>query len=158
RSAVVEHKQEKKEREAKKPGEPPSTEQLRRIERREALVAQGLDTLDLWTNDLIRNGLAAVETQPTTFWERQAAAMVDAQAPGVATRLRTMAGIPGASSSWPEQLLGQMGRLALLTHAYRRRDALDPSVREDVRQLVGWSLKEDEIAGYGDLVSDDWLV
>src|SRR5262245_57339592 len=117
RATAAEHKQEKKEKEAKQPGEPPSADQLKRIQRREALVAQGLDTLDLWMNDLVRNGLAAVETQPATFWERQATAMVDAQAPGVATRLRSMAGIPGASRAWPEQLLGQMGRLALLTHA-----------------------------------------
>jgi hypothetical protein len=109
-------------------------------------------------NDLVRNGLAAVEAQPATFWERQATAMVDAQASGVATRLRAMAGIPGASPTWPEQLLGQIGRLALLTHAYRRGDALAAGVREDVRQLVGWNLKEEEIAGYGDVVSDTWLV
>src|SRR5262249_1939632 len=158
RTAAVEHRQEKKEKEAKQPGEPPSAEELKRPQRREALGAQGLDTLDLWMNDLVRNGLAAVETEPATFWERQAAAMVDAQAPGVATRLRSMSGIPGASRAWPEQLLGQMGRLALLTQAYRRGAALDAGVQEDVRQLVGWSLKEEEIAGYGDVVSDDWLV
>src|SRR5262249_24489303 len=72
------------------------------------------------------------------------------------TRLRSMAGVPGASPAWPEQLLGQMGRLALLTHAYRRGDARAVGLREDARQLVGWSLKEEEIAAHGDVVSDDW--
>lgn len=136
----------------------PSADQLKRQRQREALIAGGLDSLDLWLNDLVRNGLAAVETQPATFWQRQAATMVNAQAPGIAARLRHIAEIPGSAPDWPERLLGELGRLALLTHAYRRADSLAAPLREDVRQLVGWTLKEDEIAAHGDLVSDDWLI
>lgn len=132
--------------------------QSRRLAKRESLIAQGLDSLDLWMNDLIRNGLAAVQSQSATFWERQAAQMVDAQAPGVAARLRAMSGIPGASPDWPAKLLAELGRLTLLTHAYRRQDDLAPALREDVRQLVGWSLKEDEVGERGETVTDDWLV
>lgn len=131
--------------------------QARRVEKRETLIAQGLDTLDLWMNDLMRTGLASVEGQPATFWERQAAQMVDAQAPGIAARLRRISEIPGASPDWPERLLGELGRLALLTEAYRRCDALEPALREDVRQLVGWTLKEEEVAERGEVVTDDWL-
>src|SRR5262249_26129376 len=96
----------------------------KRAEKRLVLVRRGVASLDLWMSDLVRNGLASVEAQPATFWERQAAAMVDAQAPGIATRLRQMAGIPGASREWPEKLLGELGRLALLTHSFARIEAL----------------------------------
>ena len=136
----------------------PSADQIKRQRQREALIAGGLESLDRWLNDLVRNGLAAVETQPATFWQRQAAAMVDAQAPGIAARLRHIAEIPGSAPDWPERLLGELGRLALLTHAYRRADSLAAPLREDVRQLVGWTLKEDEITAHGDLVADDWLI
>lgn len=132
--------------------------QARRVEKREALVAQGLESLDTWLSDLVRTGLAGVEAQPASFWSRVAAQMVDAQASGVASRLRHIAEIPGASPQWPEKLLAELGRLALLTEAYRRSDALDAPVREDVRQLVGWTLKEDEVAAHGDIVADEWLV
>lgn len=130
----------------------------RRADRRQALVAAGLDALDLWLADLVRNGLAAVETQPYSFWERQAARMVDAQAPGIAARLRAIAAIPNASSDWPRRLLAQLGRLALLTDAYRRLDTLDPLLQEDVRQAIGWTLKEEEVVARGEHVADDWLV
>ena len=127
-------------------------------EKRLAQVLRGLDGLDLWMNDLIRNGLAGLELQPATFWEKQAARMVDAQAPGIAARLRRLAGIPNASPDWPERLLRELGRLALLTHAVRRLDALDPALQEDVRQAVGWTLKEDDVVARGEAVDDDWFV
>ncbi|HEU5441966.1 MAG TPA: SWIM zinc finger family protein, partial [Ktedonobacterales bacterium] len=147
----------KHEKAAKAASAAPSKDQERRAAKREALVTTGLDALDLWMGDLIRNGLAAVESQPATFWERAAAQLVDAQAPGFASRVRALAEIPGSRPDWPERLLGQLGRLALLTHAYRRSVDLAPDLREDVRDLAGWHLKEEEVEARGEHVSDDWL-
>jgi hypothetical protein len=126
--------------------------------KREKGVSDGLDTLDLWLTDLVRNGISALEGKPTSFWEAQAARMTDAKAPGVATRLRRIAGIPGASDDWPVKLLGDLGRLSLLIQAYRRQDALDAGLREDVRQLIGWTLTQEELAARGEHVSDRWTV
>jgi hypothetical protein len=136
----------------------PTSDQLKRAHKREALIGQGLERLDLWLADLIRHGLGAVETQSATYWERQAAALVDAQARGVATRVRALAGIPGSSDDWPERLLSHLGRLALLTHAYRRSGELGADLREDVRQLVGWDVKDDDVANHGEVVRDEWLI
>jgi hypothetical protein len=132
--------------------------QLKRAEKRLALVSKGLDSLDLWLSDLVRNGLASVQTQPDSFWESKAAQMIDAQAPGIAARLRLMSGIPNASRDWPAKLLEQLGRLALLTHAYRRIEQLRAPLQEDVRQMIGWTLTSEEVAARGEIVSDDWLV
>lgn len=145
-------------KEAKTAPEEAAKAAAKRAEKRLTLVQRGVASLDLWMSDLVRNGLASVESQPATFWERQAAAMVDAQAPGLAARLRQMAGIPGASREWPEKLLGELGRLALLTHSFARIEALDAALQEDVRQLVGWALKEEEVGERGARVLDDWLV
>ncbi len=143
---------------AAKPPEVVAAEKAKRADKRMAQVTKGIEQLDLWLCDLMRNGLASVETQPATFWENQAARMVDAKAPGIAGRLRRMAGIPGATRDWPERLLDELGRLALLTHAFSRLDALDPPLREDVRQLIGWTLDQEEVAHLGTRVSDDWAV
>ncbi len=126
-------------------------------DKRMALVTKGLEGLDLWLNDLVRNGLAGLELQPATFWERQAARMVDAQAPGVAARLRRMAEIPNATPDWPARLLAALGRLALLTEAFHRLPDLDPALQEDVRQAVGWTLEGDEVQARGEAVEDEWL-
>ena len=135
----------------------PSASQIKTAEKRLALVKAGIDQLDLWLNDLIRNGLGLLETQPSKFWEAQAAKMVDAQAPGIALRVRNLATLPNSSPDWPEKLLWQLGQLALLTQAFHNIDQLDPGLQEDVRQLVGWNLKEEEVIERGERVSDEWL-
>ena len=146
-----------KEKDSPSTSESSQAAQARRVEKRQALVARGLDSLDLWMNDLVRNGLASVQTRPASFWESQAAQMIDAQAPGVAGRLRRIATIPNSSRDWPEKLLAQLGRLALLTHSYRRFEQVDAPLQEDIRQMIGWNLAQEEVAARGESVRDDWL-
>ncbi len=132
--------------------------QNKRREKRATLVQQGIDRLDLWLQDLIRTGLAGIELQKAAFWEKPAARLVDSQAPGLAARVRRLAFIPGSTSRWPERLLCALGSLAMLIEAFRRLDTLDPALQADVRSLIGWTLKEDEVVAHGDLVPDTWLV
>jgi hypothetical protein len=84
--------------------------------------------------------------------------MVDAQAQGIATRLQNLASIPFASANWPEKLLNQLGKLTLLSEAYQHLDRLDSSLQEEIRQLVGWNLKEAEVLEQGEHVEDTWLI
>lgn len=129
----------------------------RREEQRARRIMDGVDALELWMCDLVRNGLATVESQPAAFWQRQAARLVDAGAPGLAAWLRRLAGIPGSSPQWPERLLGEMGRLALLLYAYRRLDTLPPALQADVRTAIGWTLTKDQVSAAGEHVVDQWL-
>ncbi len=96
-------------------------------DRRLVRVQAGVEAFDLWLDDLIRNGLAHAGMQPARFWEQQAARLVDAQAPGLASRVRSLAAIPNASPDWPARLLEELGKLSLLTHAFGRIDELPPS-------------------------------
>jgi hypothetical protein len=145
--------------EARKDAKQPDPQaQEARAERRLERVRQGIEALDLWIGDLVRNGLALVEAQPPSFWEAQAARLVDAQAPGLAARLRRMADLPGAGPDWPALLLAELGRLTLLTQAFRRLDELEPSLREDVRRLVGFTLSQEEVAAGPGAVTDRWVV
>lgn len=130
----------------------------KRIEKRQRLMATGFENLDRWLSDLMRNGLAGLEAKGSNFWEAQAARMVDAQVPGAANRLRRMAGIPGSAPDWPERLLAELGKLALLSQAWRRLDALNAPLRETVRQVAGWNLSAEEVDARGELFSDHWTV
>jgi hypothetical protein len=74
----------------------------KRAKKQLSRVAAGLEALDLWMEDLVRGGLAQAGMRPPSFWARQAKRMVDAQAPGVAARLRRLSGLPNTSPDWPE--------------------------------------------------------
>ena len=149
---------ERREQKPKTASQPDPEAQAKRAGQRLERVREGVDALDLWMQDLIRNGLASVEAGGSSPWETQAARLVDAQATGLASQLRSLSGIPRATSDWAGEMLASLGRLALLTYAFGRIDNLDAPLRADVRQLVGWTLKEEDVVAAGDLVEDDWLV
>lgn len=132
--------------------------QARRTEKRAERVDEGLAALDLWLADLLRNGLAGVADRGGDVWENQAARLVDAQAPGLAARVRRVGAIPRSAPDWGQRVLVELGRLALLTEAYRRADSLDDGLRDDVRSLVGWTLRDEEVIARGTAVDDRWLV
>ncbi len=148
----------RKEAATQKKSEAPSASQAKTADKRLAQVKAGVDQLNLWLNDLIRNGLGTLETQPAKFWEAQAAKMIDAQAPGLASRVRRLSSIPNSSPDWPARLLFQLGQLALLTQAFHRIDQFDASLQEDIRQLIGWNLKEEDVVVQGEHVDDEWLI
>jgi hypothetical protein len=130
----------------------------RRAQKRTERVDDGLAALDLWLADVVRNGLAGIADRGADLWDSQAARLVDAQAPGVAARVRRVGEIPRSAPDWARRVLVELGRLALLTEAYRRVDSLDDALRDDVRSLVGWTLKDEEVLARGAGVDDRWLV
>jgi hypothetical protein len=147
---------------AEKAAEPTSSAasgpRSRRADERMQRVQDGVAGLELWLADVERDGLARLQTEPHHFWERQAARLVDAQAPGLAAQVRAMTAIPSSLPDWPERVSSRLGRLALLLHAFRRLDSLDPALQHDVRRLVGWSLASDEVTRLGEAVRDHWML
>jgi len=137
---------------------PRPTSQTPRPQKRIVRVTHGIDGLDLWLRDLIRQGLAGLEQKPQAFWEAQAAQLVDAQAPALASRVRQLGHRVGGHPDWPARLLRELGSIAMLTRAFRRIDALPALLQSDVRQLIGWSLTQDEVLASGDSVQDTWTV
>lgn len=125
---------------------------------REGQIADGLDLLDTWLADLVRVGLAAVESQTPGIFEDSARRLVDAKAGGLAGWVRRLAAVPLATPEWQPRLLGQLGRLALFTHAFRRLGELEPALQIDLRQLVGIALGQDEVLAHGDRLRDRWQI
>lgn len=131
--------------------------QAKRLEKRQNRVAAGLEECALWLRDTARQGLASPSVAAEKHFEGIAARMVDAQAPGIARRLREMAGTLHAGSGWRERLVEQMGHLHLIVEAHRRLEELPEALREDVLAAVGFSLKKEELPP--ELrVRDEWSI
>lgn len=132
--------------------------QQARAEKRSESVRDGLERLDLWIRDLVRMGLASVESRGEDIWREQAKRLVDAQASGLASRVARLATLPNASPDWAERLLDELGRIKLLVHAHGRLDQLDADLASDVRQMIGWNVSQEELEAAGERVADTWLV
>ncbi len=120
-------------------------------------MAEGLQRFDLWLKDLVRSGLGTVESKPASFWEDAARRLVDAQAPGLASRVARLASIPRSSPDWPARLLAELGRFKLLVAAWQRLGELPPPLQSDIRQLLGWTVSQEELQQTGQRVDDTWL-
>lgn len=129
----------------------------RRAERLARVVA-GVDALEVWLDDVVTSGLATLETAGFAPFSRQAARLVDAQAPGLARRVKALGALPGTGPGWPEALLAGLGQLALLAHAARRLDALPADLAADVLDAIGWGARPEEVLLTGARVKGRWQV
>ncbi|MFP5317997.1 MAG: SWIM zinc finger family protein [Acidimicrobiia bacterium] len=137
---------------------PPDPEaQARRLAERRSLMSAGLDDFERWLFDMVRQGLAAARRQPFAYWDNAAARLVDAQVPGLADRVRFMAGDVHSRPDWADHLLAEAGRWWLAVRAWRRWDDLPEEVAGDLRTVLGWSRRTDEVLD-GVRVADRWHV
>lgn len=134
-----------------------AADQAKRAAARERKVEKGLQELDLWLRDLVRQGFSALPSKPYKFWDDMAARLVDAQAPGVAGILRGMGGIPSSGTGWQSRLLEKVGLLHLLLEGYQRIDNLPEAVREDIRNTIGFSVKQEDVLTQ-EGVMDSWQI
>ncbi|MFF8983923.1 SWIM zinc finger family protein [Streptomyces globisporus] len=125
----------------------------KRAERRAERVTGGAQELEQRLGDLLRGGLAATDRSGYGLWEETAARMVDAQAPGLAARVRELGAITGSGPGWPVRLLEECGLLHLLDTAWLGRDRLPDPLAATVRTRVGLP-----VSAEGPPVRDQWLV
>lgn len=130
-----EERKEKAKDEAAGPADPEAAR--RRAERRAARITGGARELEQRLTDLLRGGLAAVEQSGYGLWEETAARMVDAQAPGLAARVRELGSIPGSGAGWPVRLLEESALLHLLDLGWLGIDRLPAPLATTVRTRVG---------------------
>jgi len=114
---------------------------------REAAILAGLDDLDQWLTDQVDRGMAAFVAQSSKECRSIAQRLVDAKAPGLATRLDAL---PTRLFTLPEPArpvaaIQELGQMVLLAEAYRRQTVLPPQLAADVRQAAGWSVTREAL-------------
>lgn len=139
--------------------------QEKRLQKRVEKVEAGLAELEQWMQDIIRQGLVSVSEKPYSFWDSMAARMIDAQAPGLASRVRRLGNICYSGEGWPSRLLQALGDLNLLVQGYKRLEQLPPETKAEVLKQVGFPQKKEDLINRSrqsdpliTRVEDTWLV
>jgi hypothetical protein len=119
---------------------------------REAAVLAGLDELDRWIVDQLSLGLAGFSQRATQSTRALGARLVDSKAQGLANRVELLA---ADLFRTPEPLrdgllLERLAGLVLISFAYRKQAMLAAPLREDVRRVVGWTKRREDLLNDGD--------
>lgn len=132
----------------------------RRVEKREANMTQGVAMAREWLRDLVRRGLARTTESGVRPFEEFAARLVDAQCPGLASRVRELSDTMHAERSWQDLFLERVGRLHLLLEAAARLDteAWREVERYELRSQLGVPLTRDEVFASGERRQDRFAV
>lgn len=121
-------------------------------------MAAGAAELERRLGDLLRGGLAAADGPGYGQWEETAARMVDAQAPGLASRVRELAAARGSDGDWASRLLAECALLHMLNQGFLRLDRLPESLAATVRTRVGIPVDTAALLASVPPVRDHWLV
>lgn len=149
---------EKEEKRAEKKDKPvDEAAQARRQQARQQKVGDGLEELSRWVRDIIRNGLVNIPEKGAAFWENMARRMVDAQAPGLAARVRGLGEVNFYAEGWQTRFLDRLLKIYLVIQGYKNLDQLPESLRQDIRMLVGFTQSQEELKTQTG-VRDDWFV
>jgi len=131
--------------------------QERRRARRQANVDGGIVDLERWLDDLVRGGLAVAQSRSWASWDEAGARLVDAQAPGLAGRVRALGRAAHSGPGWPDRMLAQLGRLHLVLEGWRHLDQLPPELVTEVRTQVGFPTARADVLATAP-VRDRWDV
>ncbi|MFJ9415726.1 SWIM zinc finger family protein [Streptomyces sp. NPDC101227] len=144
---------------ARAPADPEAAK--RRADRRLQRIGAGATELEQRLEDLLRTGLAAAEgAGGGGSWDETAARMVDAQAPGLASRVRELASAVASGADWPARLLEECALLHLLDQGFLGRERLPAPLAATVRSRVGLTTDAADLLTGPDAttVRDRWLV
>lgn len=106
------------------------------LNRRQENIVAGAMELRQWLLDTMQLGLAERYDQAPAYWQSLAARLVDAQAGGLANRIRKL-GDSFTQPDWQDQVLNQIGELYLITEAFRHVETLLPALQDDMWALAG---------------------
>lgn len=113
------------------------------------------ENLSQWLADVLSQGLGALNPAAVAAWQTMAARLVDAQAPGLAQRVREAAARMGDA---PEHTLARLAMLQLACDGVARRHTLPAPEQADLRTLLGWPLERADVLAQGMSMSDRWCV
>lgn len=149
---------EKQEKQAEKKDKPvDEAAQVKRQQARQSKVSDGLEELNTWIKDIIRNGIMNMPEKGSVFFENMARRMVDAQAPGIAGMIRTLGESNFYAEGWPTQFMDQLLRIYLVMEGYKNSSSLNEPLQLDIRTWIGFTQNQEELKEQTG-ISDIWLV
>src|SRR4030095_7650286 len=131
--------------------------QAKRQQARQLKVSDGIEELNAWLKDIIRNGIISIPEQGSAFFENMSRRVIDAQAPGLAGMVRSLGETNFYTEGWPRQFMDQLLRIYIITEGFKNNIAVNELVQEDIKTWIGFTQNQDELKEQNGIL-DTWLV
>lgn len=122
------------------------------------LMEAGINDLQKRLLDILRDGIAHLDTGTEGYWQDFSARMVDAKMGGLAKRIKSWANFKEKyPHDWYERLLSELGAVYMMTKAFKNFDKIPENLQTEILIQAGMTIKKEDILnqeGY----EDDWLV
>lgn len=120
-------------------------------------MIKGAEDLEIWLMDLIREGMAQVETQDYRFWQDVSARMVDLQLGSIGPRLRELQFLPTTKKDWASHMLKELASIYLVVSGFKNWEKLPEPLQTQLIRTAGVKdQKKDVLAQAG--IKDLWGV
>ncbi|MDP4262229.1 MAG: SWIM zinc finger family protein [Bacteroidota bacterium] len=149
---------ERQEKQAEKNDKPADeAAQAKRQQARQSKVNDGIEELNTWLKDIVRNGIISIPEKGPAFFANMVRRLVDAQAPGLAGMVRILGETNFYTEGWPTRFMDQLMRIYLVTEGFKNSESLDESLKQDIRTSIGFAQNQDELKKQTG-ITDTWLV
>ena len=149
---------EKQEKQAEKKDKPvDEAAQAKRQQARQLKVSDGIEELNAWLKDIVRNGIISIPEKGPVFFENMSRRLIDAQAPGLAGMVRSLGETNFYTEGWPTRFMDQLLRIYLITEGFKNNISVNVSLQEDIKTWVGFTQNQDELKEQNGIM-DTWLV
>lgn len=131
--------------------------QAKRREARTQKVNAGIQELLVWLKDIIRNGILGMPEKGANYWDNMARRMIDAQASGLATMVKTLAETKFWEEGWQSDFMDAFLRLYTVAESYQNLSGIDSVLQQDILRTIGFTTSLEELKTQ-DGTKDTWLV
>lgn len=131
--------------------------QQKRIEAREKKIDAGIEELNIWLKDTVRNGIMNVPQSPYQFNQNISTRMIDAQATGLANQLRKINSISFYEEGWQFKLSKQLSLIHFICDAYKNKLSFDDIWQKELNTQIGWTITKDEVLNQLSYI-DNWVI
>lgn len=131
--------------------------QAKRQQARQQKVMNGIEELQVWLKDIVRNGIIHMPEKGAAFWENIIRRMVDAQAPALGGMVAALENSRFHAEGWQSRFMSSLVRLYLVSEGYKHLSTLDEALQQDLRTAIGFTQSQEELKEQAG-ISDTWLV
>ncbi len=110
-------------------------------EKRLQQMAKGLEELELWLHDVIREGTAIYLEKPQGYWSEWSAQLTNAKMGNLAKKVKGLQHLVGKENA-NEQMLAALGEIYLLVQGFFYIHELNDGFQQELLQQIGVNIKK----------------